>query len=212
MSHVTPSAVFGDISGTITAVFEVLWRVPHRIGRHMLMCTKNCMWSPNSTTNITTEARTSLWIAVTTATFAPLLAHNWPLLLARPRWGIDARDGLIFPPDADDATIAQRHGERTLGQLKDNEYGFHGFLYANNDSASFGESVLEGADVIWLHVHGGGFYAGEARQYHHTYKRWVRRAKEEFGVDLRILAIEYRKYHDPNTSIPCSITDVLTLK
>ncbi|OQU95628.1 hypothetical protein CLAIMM_01810 [Cladophialophora immunda] len=164
------TAVINNPIGTLRALFEICWRLPLRV---LLACVKK------STPYYDPTPTTSIWLAMATAVFAPLLAHNWHLLLARPR-NIDPRTAILFPPDVA-ATETQ----------KDRKHGFHGFLYTSQMSPVFGKSTLKGADAVWLHAHGGGFYAGEARQYHDTYLRWVNKAYEEMSLDLRILAVEY---------------------
>lgn len=187
MSHIHPSAVILDVPGTLWAVFEISWFLPWRILKGLFTRARPVLDSSRSTDN---SPATTLWLAMATAVFAPTLAHNWHLLLARPRIGVDVRDGLMYPPTPGDETKA----ERTMAEEKNREFGFHGFLYVSHLSPAFGRSTLEGADAVWIHAHGGGFYAGEARQYHHTFMRWVEKAWKEHGIDLRILTVEYREF------------------
>lgn len=193
MSHIRTSPIHADLPGTLCAVSEVLWLLPLRLYLAIRVRVKDWFGFPSSKNAEDADPRTSIWLAFATSIFAPFLAYNWHLLLARPHWGINEKDGLIFPPDDDDLAIRKDRGEKGLGRIKDERYGFYGFLYVSDKSPSFGKAGLEGADAVWIHAHGGGFYAGEARQYHHTYKRWAEKAFEEFGMDLRILAVEYRE-------------------
>lgn len=170
MSHVTAGAILSDPIGTFSALTEIAWRLPLRLATTSV---NNLL--PNQ------RPKTSLQVAAASSIFAPLLAHNWQLLLARPRRFIESGTGLLFPSDV---------GSETLD--KDRKHGFHGYLYISHHSKKFGTQSIEGADAVWIHAHGGGFYAGEARQYHHTYMRWVDKAWAQFGLDLRILALEYR--------------------
>ncbi|RFU35560.1 hypothetical protein B7463_g785, partial [Scytalidium lignicola] len=118
---------------------------------------------------------TSLWIAFSTSLFSATFDYNWRLVLVRPRW-ISSYDGFPFPP------------EKTSSK----DLGFQGFLYVNNEMKKQPtQPTLVGADAVWIHAHGGGFMAGEARQYHATYRRWVRKALKDYSLDLRILAVEY---------------------
>lgn len=172
MSHIHLFAILEDPIGTLKAVFEIAWRLPLRV-------INSFGWRFFSNPD---KPRTSVRIAAASAIFAPLLAHNWHLLLARPRW-VESKTGLFFPPDI------------PLGSSSpDHKYGSHGYLYTSHHSRKFGVSSLERADAVWLYAHGGGFYAGEARQYHHTYMRWVDKAFRELGMDLRIVAVEYRRF------------------
>ena len=171
MSQISLEAVLSDPVGCAKILIEIAWRLPLRVSLHF--------WE--SLFNFKRHPKTSLKLALATSVFAPTLGHNWPLLLARPR-SVEPNTGLLFPENVLD-------GERD----KDKEHGFHGFLYTGHASPKFGKNTLDGADAIWIHAHGGGFYAGEARQYHHTFMRWVDKASEEFDIDLRILAVEYRK-------------------
>jgi acetyl esterase/lipase len=116
------------------------------------------------------------------AIFAATLSNNWRLLLARPRLAEEGT-GTLFPPDLNSVEF---QGD------KDRKYGFHGYLYISHHSPECRKRTLKGADAVWLHAHGGGFYAGEARQYHQTYMRWVNKAYAEFSLDLRLVAVEYR--------------------
>lgn len=202
MSHVHPDAILSEPRGTLLALLEISWRLPQRL---LAAVFDPLLRLFRSGAEAQREA-TSIWIAIVTAIFAPLLAHNWHLLLARPRWGIDARDGLLFPEPTDDNINRNgkrdnaSHSEADCADRLNQRYGFHGFLYTSHSSKAFGRATLKGADAIWLHAHGGGFYAGEARMYHHTYKRWVEKAHDDFDIDLRILAVEYRKSSVLNTT------------
>lgn len=119
-------------------------------------------------------------LAAATSVYAPAVTYNWRLLLSRPRF-VDRKTGLLYPGDLD-----QRAPD------KDAKHGFHGYIYISHGSRKFGTQTLEGADAVWVHAHGGGFYAGEARHNHYTYMRWVDKAYKEFGLDLRIVSVEYR--------------------
>lgn len=164
-----------DILSTIQIAAEISWRLPWRVIRAVVL---KFLGGPDA-------KRTSLKLAASTAIFAPILDKNWHVLLRKP-WGqTDVREGLLFPS----SDLDQNLSASTL----DDSHGFHGYLYTSSRSPDFGTSVTAGADALWIHVHGGGFYAGEARQYHHCYMRWVNKAYTQHGMDLRVLAVEYRK-------------------
>lgn len=174
MSHVHPSAVLGDPRGTLYAVLNIAWLLPARLTRTALLHFWDLFHSDDAANKKHTNVRkTSIWLALATAVFAPLLEHNWHMLLARPWWGIEPRDGLLFPTDGDDKFRVDVDAKQKLST----KHGFHGYLYASKESPSYGAPILKGADAIWLHAYGGGFYAGEARMYHSTYLRWVNKAK-----------------------------------
>ena len=172
MSHIHVGAMLAEPLGNVYAVLEICWRLPWRVAYAIIGKVTSSQVQPE---------QTSVWLAMATSIFAPFLAYNWHMLLARPTT-IDPAAALLFPPDVNDKN-----------PNKDETHGFHGFLYASELSPAYGKPTLKGADAVWIHAHGGGFYAGEARQYHHTYLRWTNRAYQELGYDLRILAVEYRK-------------------
>lgn len=193
MSHIHASAVVNNVSGTLWAALEISWFLPWRMSQALCARAKRAL-------GLSTSADppvTSLWLTLATAIFAPTLAHNWQLLLARPRVGIDGRDGLIYPPTQGDKTKS----ERELAKHYSQAFGFHGFLYVSHSSPAFESGTVVGADAVWIHAHGGGFYAGEARQYHHTFMRWVEKAWHEHATDLRILTVEYREFPSHTRSI-----------
>ncbi len=190
ISHVTPSAVLGHPVDTALALWEISWRVPARV----LRWARTRIWhQPN-------EPTTSLRVAVGTAVYAALMAHNWQLLLGRPRWGTDTRVGLLFPDDI----VNEKN--------KDGKHGFYGYVYIGPHSPAFGSNSLKGADAVWIHAHGGGFVCGEARMYHHCFMRWIDRAHRQFGVDLRILSVEYRKFRVPATVYCFNLIALSTVK
>jgi hypothetical protein len=156
------------ISSPISALgasFAIGYRVPSRILRNILIRLRG------------REPGTSLWIAFSSALFSAAFDYNWRLVLVRPRW-ISSCDGFRVPSDSSESE----------------KLGFQGFLYVNDEIKKQAiQPTLIGADAVWIHAHGGGFMAGEARQYHTTYRRWIRRALDLHGLDLRILAVEYRK-------------------
>jgi hypothetical protein len=147
------------------AFLAISYRVPSRILRNIIIRLGG--GNPG----------TSLWLAFSSALFSSAFDYNWRLVLVRPRW-ISSYDGFAIPPEGS----------------KSEKLEFKGFLYVNDGIKKQTEQpTLVGADAVWIHAHGGGFMAGEARQYHDTYRRWVRKALNEHGLDLRILAVDYRK-------------------
>jgi hypothetical protein len=167
--------VFSPVASTLTFL-AICYRLPKRTLRNILIRLKG------------RDPGTSLWLAFSTSFFSASLDYNWPLVLVRPRW-IGRYGGVPYPPK----------------NVKPNDAGFEGFLYINDklkDQAT--QSTIHGADAVWIHAHGGGFKMGEARQYHTTYRRWIRKALKDYGLDLRILAVEYRKY-----SVPYGVTSLL---
>jgi acetyl esterase/lipase len=174
MSSVHFSAVVTNPTGTLLAILDIVWRVPYRVGRSLYLRHLGTHHDVPSS---------SIWIATASSVFAACLRYNWKLLLARPR-NIEPHTGLLFP-----ASLSKT---QPLNE-KDKQYGFHGYLYTSHLSPAFGRSDLSGASAVWIHAHGGGFMIGEARQYHATYMRWVDKAYQDHGLDLRVLAVEYRK-------------------
>lgn len=169
MSHLQLTSLLADPTAALKILAEISWRLPLRILVNL--------WQTIIPSNSEIPSRTSLRLAVATSIFAPTLTYNWHLLLSRPT-RMEEGTGLLFPD---------------IKSKSSNEiYGFHGFLYTSQHSEWFGRSSLEGVDAVWIHAHGGGFYAGEARQYHNTYLRWVDKAYIDFSLDMRILAVEYR--------------------
>ncbi len=156
------------VSSPITALgafLAICYRAPTRILRHL------------SIRLVGGDPGTSLLIAISTSVFSATFDYNWRLILVRPRW-ISSYDGLPFP----------------AGTTSSKKLGFKGYLYVNDKiKKQPKQPTLVDADAVWIHAHGGGFMAGEARQYHTTYRRWVRKAMKDYGLDLRILAVEYRK-------------------
>lgn len=157
--------VFSPVASTLTFL-AICYRLPKRTLKNILIRLQG------------RDPGTSLWLAFSTSFFSASLDYNWPLVLVRPRW-IGRYDGVLYPPKG----------------AKPRDAGFEGFLYVNDKlKEKLTEPMLHGADALWIHAHGGGFKMGEARQYHTTYRRWVQTALEDYGLDLRILAVEYRKY------------------
>lgn len=160
------TAILSSPFASAGALLAICYRVPSRVIRHIFL---RCLGK---------DPGSSLWLAFSTSLFSAAFDYNWRLVLVRPRW-IGRCDGFPFPPDTE--------------MSKDR--GFKGFLYVNDGlKKQSDQPKLAGADAVWIHAHGGGFMAGEARQYHNTYRRWVERARKHFDMDLRILAVEYREY------------------
>lgn len=181
MSSIHVSAVLANPVGSALLVLDLCWLLPYRVLR---ACYYKVVPPPASV------PVTSVWIAFASSLFAVALRHNWRLVLARPRW-IDPKTGQLYP---------QRHGRGSSSPEGKSNFdhrddpGFYGYLYTSRFSSAYGQSSVAGADAVWIWAHGGGFTVGEARQYHHTYQRWVDKAYREHGFDLRILAVEYRQY------------------
>lgn len=157
------STILSSPLSALGALLAICYRVPKRVLRNVLL---------RLTGN---DPGTSLWLAISSSLFSAGFDYNWRLVLVKPRW-MDRRDGFAFPASASE---------------KDD---FVAYLYVNEQvKGSSTMPTLAGADAVWIHAHGGGFMAGEARQYHNTYKRWVNKAKDNYGIDLRILAVDYRQ-------------------